>query len=611
MIIRRMVKIKSPQAPMPLDSHQQPMDPPTVPPTGFQSAHKKLKLFFCIFAILMGLGQAWAGKWEMQPDGISYIELGEAYFRWDLHAALNGYWSPFYCWVLGAGLKVFHPPPYWEFPFIHLVNFLIFLAALVCFNFFLASLIGYHHSQRNRHREFGLAPIPEWVWFAFGYALFNLSSLRMITVWSVSPDMCVAAFIYLVAGIILRIHSGVTTWRNYFLLGICLGFGYLSKAAVLPVAVVFILATISTGQVFRRWLPRVGITLAGLTLVAAPYVILLSLRQGQFTFSETPKLAYAFMVDNVPLMHWQGLPAGFGKPLHPTRKIFDHPAAFEFRDPIPGTYPPWYDPTYWHEGIATHFDFERQKTTLMVNGPRLADLFFDRFVAGLAVTFLVLHLFSPSWRSAIRNLARQWILLLPPLAAFVMYALVLVAPRYLAPYFTLFCAGLMAGWSLPEMPQSRDLMTALTIPAFVTVPILLILTVTDGIISARAAPVTWQLADCLHRKGIRAGDSVADIGLNGESGWARLARVRITAEIPHESVEEFDASKTEAKAKVLESIFRTGVKAIVADTRESSGCETGWQAVSETSYYVCVARGLVPDSGSGPGVEQGSQPPDH
>jgi len=76
MKIRRMVKIKSPRAPMPLDSHLQPIDPPPDPPTVFQSADKMLQLFVYIFAILMGLGQAWAGRIQLYSDGIIYIDLG-------------------------------------------------------------------------------------------------------------------------------------------------------------------------------------------------------------------------------------------------------------------------------------------------------------------------------------------------------------------------------------------------------------------------------------------------------------------------------------------------------------------------------------------------------
>ena len=51
--------------------------------------------------------------------------------------------------------------------------------------------------------------------------------------------------------------------------------------------------------------------------------------------------------------------------MHPTRKVFDRPAIYEFgSDPVGGTYPIWYDPSYWHEGETPHFDLRGQLRVL-------------------------------------------------------------------------------------------------------------------------------------------------------------------------------------------------------------------------------------------------------
>ena len=41
--------------------------------------------------------------------------------------------------------------------------------------------------------------------------------------------------------------------------------------------------------------------------------------------------------------------------MHPTRQIMTHPPVFEFDGPVPGTYPPWTDPSYWNEGVHPRF----------------------------------------------------------------------------------------------------------------------------------------------------------------------------------------------------------------------------------------------------------------
>jgi len=52
---------------------------------------------------------------------ISYLDVGDTYFRGDWAAAINGYWSPLYSWCLGLALYVLKPSIWWEFITVHLV----------------------------------------------------------------------------------------------------------------------------------------------------------------------------------------------------------------------------------------------------------------------------------------------------------------------------------------------------------------------------------------------------------------------------------------------------------------------------------------------------------
>ena len=86
---------------------------------------RRLRIFFWSLALVLGASQAWATRFTMNPDGISYLDMGDAYWRGDWHMAINAYFSPLYSWILGFFMKVLRPSPYWEYPLAHLVNFLI------------------------------------------------------------------------------------------------------------------------------------------------------------------------------------------------------------------------------------------------------------------------------------------------------------------------------------------------------------------------------------------------------------------------------------------------------------------------------------------------------
>src|SRR6266566_1568212 len=156
-----------------------------------------LRIIFWTIAVFMGLIQAWVSRFSMNPDGISYLDMGDGFWRGDWRMLLNGYWSPLYGFVVGLALKILKPSPYWEFPVVHLVNFLIYLLALISFDFFLREFI----KTRTRDQE---AALPEYLWLTIGYLLFISSSLLLITLGVVSPDMCVATCVYLAAALLLR-----------------------------------------------------------------------------------------------------------------------------------------------------------------------------------------------------------------------------------------------------------------------------------------------------------------------------------------------------------------------------------------------------------------------
>lgn len=220
---------------------------------------RRLVIVFWTLALLLGAVQAWTGRNAMNEDGISYLDIGDAYLRGDWSGAVNSYWGPFYSWLLGLALFILKPSPYREFAVVHLVNFGIFMGTLWCFHFFLSELVDYHRQRALETSEQELSSLPPWVFFALGYSLFIWLSLDWISIRSVTPDMCVSAVVYLASGLLLRIRRQPDNWGAFTLLGLVLGCGYWTKAAMFPLAFVFLaVSMVSVGNLRERPDPRTG-----------------------------------------------------------------------------------------------------------------------------------------------------------------------------------------------------------------------------------------------------------------------------------------------------------------------------------------------------------------
>src|SRR6185436_902247 len=89
-------------------------------------------------------------------------------------------------------------------------------------------------------------------------------------------------------------------------------------------------------------------------LSTAPFIVALSLAKGRLTFGDSGTINYTVNVGTVQLF----MPREPGM-LHPVTRISSSIEAYEYAEPIAGTYPLWYDPTYWHEGISPHFNMKR------------------------------------------------------------------------------------------------------------------------------------------------------------------------------------------------------------------------------------------------------------
>lgn len=568
---------------------------------------------FRLLAVLMAGLHTWAAatSQSMNPDGVAYLDIGDAYFRRNGSEAINSVWSPLYSWVLGAVLWLFRPSMEWEFPTVHIVNFAIFIIALCAFEFMWGQL------AKAQQEDIGLQhdwiSWPAWAWWSIGYLLLIWAALCLIQIWSVTPDMLMAACVFCAAGLIAGIRRGHDHWHSYALLGCALALGYLSKAIMFPVSLLLLAAASLAATDIHRTLWRSGVALLVLLLIGGPFVLLMSRTKGYFTYGEAGKFTYVRHVNGVPYPHWQGEPEGDGVPLHPSRLIFDNPPIYEFGTPIGGTYPIAYDQTYWYDGVLVRFNFANQIRQLLISAFYYVDLFVYQQAAILFSLILIYALYkrpNQAQQGGLLNRGRALLLSGIGLLGLLLYAPILVAGRYVGAFVILFWSDLLAQARVPNSPTNRRIITSLSILsiAFLTSNILLFNVkgfndlqgnseqphaASTGA-GAPARPVA--VAEELWRLGVDPGDRVAVIGYGFDAFWARLARTKIVAEMLEWEATPFWLGDFAFQQEVLSAFASTGAQAVVAENVPAYANLPGWHRVGESSYYIYLLDTPPPDA---------------
>lgn len=563
--------------------------------------------------LALGIGALHTGvavaRQSMNEDGINYLDMGAAYMAGDWETAINAIWSPLYSWIIGAVIYAARPTIWWEFPVVQVTNGVVFVMTLVCFEFFWRQLTASYYRQPETAGTVRFAPA---VWLILGYSLFIWSSLNLIAIWAVTPDMLVAAFVYLAGGLMLRMCRSDAPHATVALLGVVLGLAFLAKAALFPLGIVCILlaASVKTASMGRA--QRMAWALVPFALAAGPFLAALSLASGHFTFGEVGRFTYLKHVNELRYPHWdESLERVAGRPDHGPRRVFERPDVYEFAEPIRGTYPLSFDPGYWTSGLSPRVDMDQQLRALVSNARVYFELFM-RTQGGIVAIVLLLSLVVLLAGRRPKAFGPEAALVVWALCAFGLYALVYVTPRYVAPFVLIFWSGLLASVRFPEHPAYGRLANAsgivlalivwINIGAFNLEGAGSLFGVSAGS-AAHAVPVGLagrfsdgstdshpEIADGLQRLGLRQGDRVGFIGESFTAFWARLARVRIVAEIPPQHAREFWSADPDRRSDALGTFADAGAVAVVADTVPEALVARGWQTIGDTGYAVYFLR---------------------
>jgi hypothetical protein len=177
-----------------------------------------------------------------------------------------------------------------------------------------------------------------------------------------------------------------------------------------------------------------------------------------------------------------------------------------------------------------------------------------------------------------------------------------VEGRYVGAFIVLFWADILGNIRLPNVPANGLWLRVLSsIAAFGLLANIILLNL-DGFarlnpslqssLGAAMTPVARPLAVArtLQELGVRDGDKVGVIGYAYDSFWARLARVRIVAEMLEADADEFWRGDEALRQSVLQAFANTGIDAVVAESVPADAGLRDWHQVGNSNYFIYVFR---------------------
>jgi len=566
------------------------------------TSERRIRRLFWLLAVIFGFLQAWSSRMTLVNDTVSYLDMGDYVFHGRWAMAINGIWSPLYAILLGATLRIFKPSPYWQYPLVHLLLFVAFLCAMGSFQFFLRELIALRRETESGEE----LKVPVWVWMVIGNTLFLGSSLALIGVSETNPDMILAAFFYLTCGFLIRIERGVVTPFTCPALGLVLALGYLTKSVMFPIALVCFVAAWFAGRDRSNHTMRLLSAIAVFLLVAGPFIGALSVAKHKLTFGESGAYNYAVHVNKIDPHYWLGENPGNGVPVHPFRKLVDQPATFGYGDTMEGTYPNWFDPSFWYQGVKDRLDVHEQVRTIKTNLWKEISLCFALSGSVICGVFILFYT-SAFKKISLEKFAGHWFLWGPSIVALGLYSLVWFEPRYVAPFMVVL--GLCCFFSIHHRATAAGptIFSAVAILIFVmfmspfgegTVPKNFSAIKSFRHPRAVARDSSFAVADAMRQMGLQPGDRISSLEFSNldVAMWARLAGFKIASEVYYwpgraqASDNDFWNADTATREKVLNALAATGSRAVVSH-ETPRGAAVGWIKVGETGYYL---RWLAP-----------------
>jgi hypothetical protein len=581
---------------------------------------RRLWPLYCFLAALATFGYALYDSYQIDGDAVAYMDIGDLMRSHQWAGIVNGYWNPLYPAALSIGHILFHPTRYTELHAYYMVNFGIFLLEMLAVVAFTDALIGLREIREAATATSSRRPflLGRDTLRYLGIAILVISSQRELSMGKVRPDALLLAFLLFALAALLK-HLATSHLGYAALMGLALGLAYLSKSFAFVFTFLCILALIAFRLFWQRQsLARIAaaslLVLVCFSIVAGPYIAALSHQKGRFDFGDSGNLNYVWFVAGTEKMHLQqDEPALFGAAevhlLHPDKQLLDKPPIFSYKQLPYGTYPDWFDASFFNERIKPHMNLHLQIVVIgqclmrilryMCNHPEAYALLVVLLLAGAC--------FHTAWRPSANAF---WLVpFLLGIATLCIYGLVNVEDRYLSASFLALLLPLFAAMRLSPGAETSVQGTSTRTAASAAIVLLALLAVGE---SARIvgelrrhlvfalSPTGWydresfRAAHALNALGVGPGDTIACIGTRAclyDHYWARLAGVRILTEIyePDRPLNPYFVSMPN-RAQAYDILRREGAKVLVGYfdpglMTTANPIAASWRELDDTPFY--------------------------
>ena len=562
---------------------------------------RNLVVVYCVLLVLCGIGYAKYSSYQVDGDAVSFMDISDAIRAHNLPLVVNGYWNPAYAAALAAGVAIGHPSRMNELQTFFWVNFWIYVACIFGCIFFVRGLVLVR--ERKLADSGSLPALSSNLLLLASMALMFYSFQREINLGAVRSDGLLFFLLLMAASFLLRLQS-TGRFIYYPLLGLALGLAYLTKSfAFLPSGI--LLASLFVFGLTRKVPQRNrivgGTLLAGVIFaaVAGPYIVAISKQRGRPTTGESARLNYAFFVDQTERWHeWHSGKMGHATAnfKHHEELLLDSPPVYSYAAHPLGTFPLWFDPSYWTDTIQPKFYLKghllrlERCTALLV-----------RYVLGHLEPWVLLAvlLFGGCFFARRRG---EWLPLAPAaiwgLLMFGIYFPIDFQDRYLTAPYLLVLLPVLAMLRRPATGHGAEVATGVVL-------LLAFLSLADGVSDValrrrtlstagypRGAydPQIYPAAQGLAELGIKPGAAVACFGdraCDVDHYWARLAETPIRAEIEVPDGSDpgaFWQAQTD-KPEIVEALRTHHIAAIVSSFSATDHSPQGWRQLGRSNFY--------------------------
>ena len=285
-------------------------------------ARHPLRWLFALQAALLAVAAA-RNLQQLNPDAIAYLRIAGYYAGGQMELAVTGYWGPLLSWLMVPLLKA-DAAPLVAGRVVMVVSGVVFLAGAV-----------------SVFRAFRLPRVALLTGACIAAAWSVFWSVRHIT-----PDLLLAGLVALAVSATVKLFlccsrrgAEAGCFNSEFRIRLLTsaataggwwGLAYLAKAVALPLALLTtaglaVFAMSGRRELRAKLAVRLGLVWLGIALVGGPWIAVLSLHYGQFTFSTTGPIAHAL--------------AG------PGEQAAAHPAMTTLHQPDAGRVTQWEEPS--------------------------------------------------------------------------------------------------------------------------------------------------------------------------------------------------------------------------------------------------------------------------